>query len=88
MAQDTRSHVRFNAIMCIGKNALVDFKLRLIRQGLLDKSSKVRMKAADWGSRMRLQEILPDLERALTVESNAKARTSFAWYIDFLRNNS
>jgi hypothetical protein len=42
MAVDSRSHVRFNAILCLENATPLDFTLRLLRQGLRDKSAKVR----------------------------------------------
>ena len=37
MAADARSHVRFNAILCLQEATPVEFTLRLIRQVLRDK---------------------------------------------------
>jgi hypothetical protein len=87
MAQVSQSYTRFNAIMCIGKSSPLEFKLRLIRQGLRNKSSKVRRKAADWGAfRMQLMELLPDLEETARGETSAKEKAGILWYVDLLRN--
>jgi hypothetical protein len=86
MAVDKRSHTRFNAIMCIGKAAPKSFKLELLRQGLRDKSSKVRLKAADWAGRQRLRELVPDLEDALAAEDNDKARATIEFELRLLRD--
>ena len=74
MAVDSRSHVRFNAILCLTKATPLDFTLRLIRQGLRDKSANVRGKAADWAGRLRIRAVVPDLAAALAVEKNTKAK--------------
>lgn len=86
MAEDKRSYTRFNAIMCIGKAAPKSFKLQLLRQGLLDKSSKVRLKSADWVGRQRLRELVPELEQALAVETNEKARSTIEFEVKLLRD--
>lgn len=74
MAVDPRSYVRFNAILCLEKTTPIDFTLKLLRQGLRDKSAGVRSKAADWAGRLRLRELVPDLEDALAVETRVNAR--------------
>src|SRR5262249_14929798 len=56
MAVDSRSHVRFNAILCLKKTTPIDFTLRIIRRGLRDKSANVRGKAADWAGRLRIRQ--------------------------------
>jgi hypothetical protein len=86
MAQDSRSHVRFNAILCLGKSTPRALTLQLIRQCLRDKSARVRQKAADWAGRLRVREIVPDLEQAKSKESYAKARESIAFNLQLLRD--
>jgi hypothetical protein len=60
--------------MCIGKASPKSFKLKLPRQGLRDKSAKVRLKAADWAGRQRLREVVPDLEFAFAAEEAQLAK--------------
>lgn len=86
MAVAKRSHTRFNAIMCIGKAAPLSFKLELLRQGLRDKSSSVRLKAADWAGRQRLRELVPELVQALAAEVNDKARKAIEFNLLLLRD--
>jgi hypothetical protein len=86
MALDSRSYVRFNAILCLGKATPLDFAIRLIRQGLRDKSAHVRKKAADWAGSLRLREAVPDLESALTVETNTKAKETIEFELRLLRD--
>jgi hypothetical protein len=86
MAVDSRSHVRFNAILCLKKATPLDFTLRLIRQGLRDKSANVRGKAADWAGRLRIRQVVSDLEAALAVEKNKKARETIEFELRLLRD--
>jgi hypothetical protein len=86
MAVDSRSHVRFNAILCLKKATPLDFTLRIIRQGLRDKRANVRGKAADWAGRLRIREVVPDLEAAFAVEKNKKARETIEFELRLLRD--
>src|SRR5262249_42283979 len=86
MAADARSHVRFNAILCLKKAMPLEFTLRLIRQGLRDRSANVRGKAADWAGRLRVREVVPDLEAALAAEKNAKAKQTIEFELRLLRD--
>jgi hypothetical protein len=86
MAADTRSHVRFNAILCLRKATPIEFTLRLIRQSLRDKSANVRTKAADWAGHLRIRELVPDLEAALAAETNAKAKQTIEFELRLLRD--
>jgi hypothetical protein len=84
MAIDKRGHTRFNAIMCIGKAAPLAFKVKLLRQGLRDKSSKVRQMSADWTGRLRLRELVPDLEEAVAAEQDAKTKATMQYALNCL----
>lgn len=86
LAVDKRSHTRFNSIMCIGRTAPKSFKLQLLRQGLRDKSSKVRWKSADWAGRQRLRELVPELEEAFASEKHEKARSTIVFDLKLLRD--
>jgi len=86
MATDAQSHIRFNAILCLGKSTPPDFTLRLIRQGLRDKSARVRLKASDWAGRLRIREVVPELEEALAREKNEKAKKTIEFDLGLLRD--
>jgi hypothetical protein len=86
MSQDSRSHVRFNSLLCLAKATPLAFTLRLIRQGLQDKSSIVRQKAADWAGRLRLREVVLDLEEAFGKEQNAKVKATIEFELKLLRD--
>jgi len=85
MAVDKRSHIRFNAIMCIGKAAPLAFKLKLLRQGLHDKISKVRQKSADWTGRLCLRELVPALEVAVAMEKDAQTKATMEYTLNSLK---
>jgi hypothetical protein len=86
MAVDLRSPVRFNAILCLKKTTPLDFTLRIIRQGLRDKSANVRRKAADWAGRLRIRQVVPELEAAFAVEKNNKAKETIEFELRLLRD--
>lgn len=86
MAIDPRSQVRFNAILCLTKSTPRSFTLRILRQGLRDKSARVRRKTADWAGRLRIHELVPVLEEALAIEKNAKAKATIEFELRLLRD--
>jgi hypothetical protein len=86
MAKDKRNHVRFNAILCLDDSTPRPFTVQLLRQGLRDRSANVRMKAADWSGRLRVREIVPDLEMALARETHAEARATLEFKLKLLRD--
>ncbi len=86
MAKNRRYQCRFNAIISIGKQSPLEFKLRILRQGLGDKSSKVRGKAADWIGRLRLKELVPELEEAFAVETKTSTKDTIEFNLKLLRD--
>ncbi len=86
MAVDSKSHVRFNAILCLRKETPPDFTLRLLQQGLRDKSSRVRTKAADWAGRLLVAELVPDLEAAFAKEKHETTKGTLEFELRLLRD--
>jgi hypothetical protein len=86
MSQNTRSHVRFNAILCLCRSTPLSFSLDLIRRGLRDASARVRAKAADWPGRLRARDVVLDLEHALAQETNETARSTIEFELRLLRD--
>jgi HEAT repeats len=86
MANDVRSHVRLNAILCLAKSTPHDLTVRLLQQGLQDKSANVRQKAADWAGRLRMRDVVPDLESAAARENNAKTKATIEFELKLLRD--
>jgi hypothetical protein len=81
-----KAHARFAAMCATTKHADPDVLRATIRRGLLDKSGRVRWKAADRAERLELRDLLPDIERALSVEKNAKTRSTIAYHQQMLRD--
>ena len=71
--------------MCIGKGAPHNFKVKLLRQGLRDKSARVRQKSADWTWRLSLRDLVSDLEQALTAENDVKAKGTIEYALKSLK---
>ena len=86
MSQSSKAHIRFNAILCLGKSTPSDIVEKVLKTGLLDKSSRVRIKAADWIGRLRKTEFVPELTAALAIERNAKARATIEFSLRLLRD--
>jgi len=86
MAEDPKQHVRFNAILCVGDSTPASFKSKLLRQGLHDKSARVRSKAADWALKCQIREIIPDLENSFVIEKNAEAKSNLEYCLRLLRD--
>ncbi|MFZ6682091.1 hypothetical protein [Undibacterium sp. Tian12W] len=55
MAISKHAHVRHNALLCLTQKTQSTACIEIIRDGLRDKSSRVRRKAADWAIRLPLQ---------------------------------
>jgi hypothetical protein len=86
MCNDKRSHVRRNAIVCLGRRTPRRFVAQILRKSLADKSASVRSKAADWALRLDLSVLVPDLEVALTKESHRDTHTTIDFSIRLLRD--
>lgn len=86
MSQSNKAHVRFNAILCLGGSSPPDTAKTILRRGLLDKSSRVRRKAADWIGRLRKTELISELTAALATESDSKARATMEFELRLLRD--
>jgi hypothetical protein len=86
MSQSTKAHVRFNAILCLGKSTPATTVERVLKSGLLDKSSRVRRKAADWIGRLRKRELLHEWAVALSSERDAKVRSTMDFELRLLRD--
>ena len=77
---------RFNAIICLCSVTPSEFSVSLVRNGLSDKSSRVRTKAADWALRLRLTDVIPDLEQSLAVESHTATKRTITFSLGLLRD--
>jgi hypothetical protein len=86
MSQSSKAHIRFNAILCLGKSTPSDIVEKVLKSGLLDKSSRVRIKAADWIGRLRKAEFVPELTAALSIEQNVEARSTIEFELRLLRD--
>lgn len=81
MAGDAQAHVRFNAILCVSTTSPGRFGVGIVQRGLLDRSARVREKAADWASRCKMHELLPDLRRMLSAEPHPGTRACIEYSI-------
>lgn len=74
LSQHAQSHVRFNSLLCLSEAMPPQSTLQILRQGLRDKSAKVRWKAASLILGFRLRECLSDLEAAAAKEKVAQTK--------------
>lgn len=86
MAKSKKLLVRHNALMCLTSKTPIEPCLALIRNALLDKSTKVRGKAADWAGRLRLKAVLSDLANAELAERDQKTRAIISNELRLLRD--
>ncbi|PQO36797.1 hypothetical protein C5Y96_06420 [Blastopirellula marina] len=86
LAEDKSAQVRFNAVLCLGKRTPSELCERVLRRGFVDRSTKVRRKAADWMLRLRMSSLLPDLEEAMSLESDEKVRSAMEFTLGLVRD--
>jgi hypothetical protein len=86
MADHPRSHVRFNAILCLSESTPLPLKFQVVRRALQDKSASVREKAADMAGLLRLREVVPDLEAAAVRERNTKVKETIEFELKLLQD--
>jgi hypothetical protein len=79
------ANARFQITAAITGDLPQPFATEIIRLALHDKSARVRDKAAEACGRLKLKELLPDLERRLTVERDTTVRESLEFFIAMLR---
>jgi len=59
----------------------------MVRNALIDRSSVVREKAAEWMTfRLQLRELLPELQAAVANEKHRQRRASMAFSLGMLRD--
>jgi hypothetical protein len=86
MSKSKDATLRFNAILCLKECTPSDVTLQILRQALIDKSSRVRKKAADWAGRLRLKTLVPELESAAAIEQHTGTRTTILFELRLLRD--
>ena len=85
MTKDSQAHVRFNAVLCVSESAPGSFGRAIVSNALLDPSSRVREKAADWASRCSMKDLVTELREALNREPSEKVRRCLEYSIKALR---
>ncbi len=86
MSKSPKEHVRFNAIVCLGHRTPSDIVDSVLRSGLLDKSSRVRGKAADSAGRLAAERLIPELEAALAAENDDETRSTIEFELRLSRD--
>ncbi len=85
MSESSLAHVRHNAILCLSENTPRNVSLEIICNGLIDKSSKVRTKAADWALRLNLQEAASYIAQAIQIEKNSNTSSVMRHVLERLK---
>jgi len=86
MIKHSKSHVRMNALVAISSTEPTTLHRDLLRVSLKDRSSKVRLLAADKIMQFGLGEILADLETAIERERTPGTRAKLERERDLLRD--
>lgn len=86
LSMDTKVRARVNALVALQSLEICDLHETIARTALIDRSAKVRNLAADRIRGWNLTQLLPDLERAITHESNEALRSTLEKQRDLLRD--
>lgn len=86
MSKSRKANVRFSALCALGKHTPADITDTMLAAGLADKSSRVRWKAAQRTEDLKRRHLLCDLEKAVQLEPNAKARAEIEHAFLMLRD--
>ncbi len=81
LAKDPKARIRFNAVLSVIAGTPKEFGLEILKNALVDKSARVREKAADWAFRNCFWELLPELEQACETEENKTTRFTMEYCI-------
>lgn len=82
----SKAHVRFAALCSLKANLPRDLIDVSIRQGLGDKSAKVRWKAAGQASTLNCRHLLSDIDAAIRIEKSSKTLSSLQFDYLWLRD--
>ena len=74
MADDRKAPIRFRAMTAVRKRTPKQFTVPHLMKGLVDRSGRVRWRAAESAERLELLEMLPAIEAALQNEKQAGTR--------------
>jgi hypothetical protein len=86
LSQDSSQHVRLQALVALHGCTTPGFREELLRRFLQDRSSRLRLLAADKIVLFGLQSLLSDLEQAIARERNQRTRERLQWQHDLLRD--
>lgn len=86
MSKARQSHVRHNALLCLTEEMPIELCVDIVRSALMDKSVRVRRKAADWAGRLKLKAVLPDMEKAEAIEPDEATRNTIGYELRMLRD--
>jgi hypothetical protein len=70
----------------LGKETPSDIVDEILKASLKDKRARVRRKAADWAGTLRNKRLVSDLEAALSIEKDKKARSTMEFELRLLRD--
>ncbi len=85
-SQDAKLHVRVNALVALSAMDPGELHDAVLRRALNDRSSRLRLLAADKIAGLALKKLLPDLAQAILRERDQDARRSLERERDLLRD--
>jgi hypothetical protein len=86
LAQDAKQNVRLNALVALAASPAGTLHADVLRPALKDRSSRVRVLAADQIARSDLTDLMTDLEEAVDRELDQETKESLACDRDLLRD--
>lgn len=86
ISRQSHAHVRFNAICSLTEKTPAHVVNEVLKNGLSDRSARVRWKAADQACSLNQHRLIPDIAKAVNCEVNPKAKSSINFSLHFLRD--
>jgi hypothetical protein len=86
MLRERRAHIRFSAICSLGEKTPAAVIDKVLKAGLVDRSARVRWKAADMACSLDQRQLIPDVAAAVSRERNASAKDTIDFALHFLRD--
>jgi hypothetical protein len=75
----SKSEVRLSALVCLSRDTPRAETSELLQLGLKDRSSRIRLKAAEFIAWLQFRDLLTNVQEALMSETNNSAREVMVW---------
>jgi hypothetical protein len=83
--RDTKQQVRINALIALEFHNLSNIHEEMLTSALKDRSTQIRILAADKILIFYLQQLLPELDAAILREKDPRVKHELEWYHEHLK---